>query len=122
MSPIDEKDDVDSLPSDSTSDLYSEADSEAEAEWERSLEQLQLVLTMVLVPWMGKYFGRKFAYWSTYFYARELLEGGKAITDDEQAGHGTWSGCMTLKSAGRTKRHSRQLVLWRRQPYELPSL
>ncbi|KAI9900345.1 hypothetical protein N3K66_004607 [Trichothecium roseum] len=64
VSPIDEKDDVDSLPSDSTSDLYSEADSEAEAEWERSLEQLQLVLTMVLVPWMGKYFGRKFAYWS----------------------------------------------------------
>ena len=63
-SPLDEKDDVDSLPSDSTSELYSEADSDAEAEWERSLEQLQLILTMVLVPWMGKYFGRKFAYWS----------------------------------------------------------
>ncbi|KAI9167653.1 hypothetical protein HJFPF1_03786 [Paramyrothecium foliicola] len=59
-----EKDDVDSLPSDSTSELYSEADSDAQAEWERSLEQLQLLLTMLIVPWMGKYFGRKFAYWS----------------------------------------------------------
>ncbi|KAJ6440436.1 cell pattern formation-associated protein stuA [Purpureocillium lavendulum] len=60
----DDKDDVDSLPSTSTSDVYSDADSEAQAEWERSLEQLQLILTMMIVPWMGKYFGRKFAFWS----------------------------------------------------------
>lgn len=60
----DDKDDLDSLPSVSTSDLYSEADSDAQAEWERSLEQLQLLLTMMIVPFVGKYFGRKFAYWS----------------------------------------------------------
>lgn len=61
----DTKDDVDSLPSDSSSsDLFSEADSEAQEEWERSLEQVQLLLTMILVPWIGKLFGRKFAYWS----------------------------------------------------------
>lgn len=60
----DDKDEVDSLPSISTDDIYSEADSDAQAEWERSLEQLQLILTMMIVPWMGKYFGRKFAYWS----------------------------------------------------------
>lgn len=62
----DEKDDdVDSLPSSiSTSDLYSEADSEAQAEWDRSIEQVQLLLTMVIVPWVGKLFGRQFAYWS----------------------------------------------------------
>ncbi|KAM0244646.1 hypothetical protein ACHAQJ_010739 [Trichoderma viride] len=61
----DNKDDVDSLPSESTSsDLYSEADSEAQEEWDRSLEQVQLLLTMILVPWVGKLFGRKFAYWS----------------------------------------------------------
>ncbi|KAH8170513.1 hypothetical protein LIA77_09294 [Sarocladium implicatum] len=60
-----EKDsDLDSLPSSSTSDIYSEVDSDAQEEWERSLEQLQLLLTMLIVPWMGKYFGRKFAYWS----------------------------------------------------------
>lgn len=64
---------LDSLPSTSTadssndSDLYTEADSDAQAEWERSLEQLQLLLTMMIVPWVGKYFGRKFAYWSTSF-------------------------------------------------------
>lgn len=60
----DDRDDVDSLPSTSTSDIYSDADSEAQAEWDRSLEQLQLILTMMIVPWMGKYFGRKFAFWS----------------------------------------------------------
>lgn len=61
----DDKDDLDSLPSISTDDIYSDtSDTDAQAEWERSLEQLQLILTMMIVPWMGKYFGRKFAYWS----------------------------------------------------------
>jgi hypothetical protein len=68
LSASDEKDEVDSLPSTSTSDLYSESesDSEAQAEWERSLEQLQLLLTMMIIPFAGKYFGRKFAYWSEF--------------------------------------------------------
>ncbi|KAL6865996.1 hypothetical protein ACO1O0_002096 [Amphichorda felina] len=60
----DEKDEVDSLPSISTSEIYSDADSEAQEEWERSLEQLQLLLTMMVIPFVGKYFGRRFAYWS----------------------------------------------------------
>jgi len=65
LSPSDEKsDDVDSLPSISTGDIYSDTDSEAQEEWERSLEQLQLLLTMMVIPFVGKYFGRKFAYWS----------------------------------------------------------
>ncbi|PSR85912.1 hypothetical protein BD289DRAFT_367830 [Coniella lustricola] len=59
-------DDLDSLPSISSSVLSSEsADSaDAQREWEESLEQIQLLLTMVVVPFAGKYFGRKFAYWS----------------------------------------------------------
>lgn len=67
--------DVDSLPSVSTDDLYSEADSEAQAEWERNMEQLQLLLTMMLVPWVGKYFGRKFAYWSECPLRRQIVQG-----------------------------------------------
>ncbi|PHH64097.1 hypothetical protein CDD81_4972 [Ophiocordyceps australis] len=63
MSPAEERDDVDSLPSISTSEIYSDDDADTQAEWERSLEQLQLVLTMIIVPWVGKYYGRKFAYW-----------------------------------------------------------
>lgn len=63
-----DNDDVDSLPSISSGVLDSEDDSEddsdAQQEWEASLEQLQLLLTMVLIPFAGKYFGRKFAYWS----------------------------------------------------------
>lgn len=59
---------VASLPSESTtdSDLETLSDySDAEAEWRESIEQLELLLTMVLVPFMGKYLGRKCAYWST---------------------------------------------------------
>ncbi|KAK3186533.1 hypothetical protein K4F52_004573 [Lecanicillium sp. MT-2017a] len=60
-------DDLDSLPSISTDEIYSDDedyDDDAQAEWERSLEQIQMLLTMVIVPFVGKYFGRKFAYWS----------------------------------------------------------
>jgi len=58
-------DDIDSLPSsDLSSDLDSEEESDAQKEWEASLQQLELILTMVIVPYAGKYFGRKFAYWS----------------------------------------------------------
>lgn len=64
VSASDDHDDVDSLPSISTDGLSSEADSDAQREWEASLEQLQLLLTMVIIPFTGKYFGRKFAYWS----------------------------------------------------------
>jgi hypothetical protein len=60
-----DQDDVDSLPSSiDSSDLDSEEESDAQREWEASLQQLELVLTMVIVPYAGKYFGRKFAYWS----------------------------------------------------------
>ncbi|RMZ91823.1 hypothetical protein DV736_g925, partial [Chaetothyriales sp. CBS 134916] len=60
---------VDSLPSSPTStsssltlsDLRSET--EAEREWKESLQQLELLLSLVIVPYLGKYFGRKFAYW-----------------------------------------------------------
>ncbi|KAI2618183.1 hypothetical protein GGR54DRAFT_640750 [Hypoxylon sp. NC1633] len=62
--PSPDRDDVDSLPSESTESFVSEEDYDAQKEWEQSLEQLQLLLTMILVPFAGKYFGRKFAYWS----------------------------------------------------------
>lgn len=67
LSPSDEKDEIDSLPSLSTDDIYSEADSDAQAEWDRSMEQLQLMLTMMIIPFVGKFLGRKFAYWSKSF-------------------------------------------------------
>lgn len=63
--PASDHDEIDSLPSTSTESFESEDDYDAQREWEQSLEQLQLLLTMILVPFAGKYFGRKFAYWST---------------------------------------------------------
>ncbi|KXJ87651.1 hypothetical protein Micbo1qcDRAFT_207853 [Microdochium bolleyi] len=61
---LDRDDDIDSLPSSSTESFESDDDFDAQKEWEASLEQLQLLLTMIIVPFAGKYFGRKFAYWS----------------------------------------------------------
>jgi hypothetical protein len=58
-------DEVDSLPSTDTGSTISgdEEPSDAEREWRESLQQLELLLTMVVVPYLGKYFGRKAAYW-----------------------------------------------------------
>ncbi|EED12364.1 conserved hypothetical protein [Talaromyces stipitatus ATCC 10500] len=59
-------DEIASLPSEtsSESDLLSDyEDSDAEEQWRESLQQLELLLTMVLVPVIGKYAGRRCAYW-----------------------------------------------------------
>lgn len=59
--------DIDSLPSSSTSSSVDDEEyvSDAEREWRESLQQMELLLTMVMVPYIGKYFGRKFAYYGT---------------------------------------------------------
>lgn len=60
---------LDSLPSSpttSSSSALSDDDldeSDAEKEWKESLQQLELLLTVVVVPYVGKYIGRKCAYW-----------------------------------------------------------
>jgi hypothetical protein len=65
-------DDTESLPDSGTSDDIDESEdenqheSDAEREWKESLQQLELLLTMVVVPYVGKYFGRKCAYWSEF--------------------------------------------------------
>jgi hypothetical protein len=68
-SPSPSDDEIDSLPSSSAGSTTSvspseeEAYSDAEREWRESLQQLELMLTLVLIPYLGKYFGRKCAYW-----------------------------------------------------------
>lgn len=64
-----DQDEVDSLPSLSSSILDGD---EAQQEWEESLEQLQLIMTIFLVPLAGKFLGRKFAYWSWARYMEWL--------------------------------------------------
>lgn len=66
-----ETEELDDLPSEPDSDEGTisdeeedeEGESDAEREWKESMQQLELLLSMVLVPWVGKYFGRKFAYY-----------------------------------------------------------
>ena len=56
----------DSASSDDIDDDEEVDESDAEKEWKESLEQLELLLTMVVVPYVGKYFGRKCAYWGEW--------------------------------------------------------
>lgn len=71
-------DEIDSLPeteTDSDEITIDESDgeeSDADKEWKESLQQLELLLSMVIVPYMGKYFGRKFAYWGKHTMHRQL--------------------------------------------------
>jgi hypothetical protein len=65
-------DEIASLPSEPTTDSDLDDDmsmsddySDAEEQWRESIQQLELLLTMVLVPFIGKYFGRRCAYWGT---------------------------------------------------------
>jgi hypothetical protein len=74
-----DEDDIDSLPStDSHSSLEDDDDahydSDAEREWRESLQQLELMLTIVVVPYIGKYFGRKCAYWGEFLRLHLLLD------------------------------------------------
>ncbi|MCJ1483465.1 hypothetical protein MMC06_003632 [Schaereria dolodes] len=69
-SPSTDPDEIASLPESAESDDIDSEDeleeSDAEKEWKESLQQLELLLTMVVVPYVGKYFGRKCAYWGDY--------------------------------------------------------
>ena len=65
-----------SLPDSASSDDIDSDDgqeTDAEREWKESLEQLELLLTMIVVPYIGKYFGRKCAYWSECLTLELLL-------------------------------------------------
>lgn len=70
---------LDSLPSSpttSSSSALSDDDldeSDAEREWKESIKQLELLLTVVVVPYLGKYFGRKCAYWGECARCSSLL-------------------------------------------------
>ena len=82
-SPTDElQDEINTLPS---SDTTSSADEESDAdrEWRESLQQLELLLSMIIVPFVGKYFGRKCAYWGEReigIFAKIMAEGSSADT------------------------------------------
>ncbi|KAF2009271.1 hypothetical protein BU24DRAFT_86336 [Aaosphaeria arxii CBS 175.79] len=61
-----EADEIDSLPSSATESSLDDDEyiSDAEREWRESLQQMELLLTMLIVPYIGKYFGKKCAFWS----------------------------------------------------------
>jgi hypothetical protein len=108
----DENNDIDSLPSEPDSDEvtvseedYSESD--AEKEWKESLQQLELLLSMVIVPYVGKYFGRKFAYWGRPSAA--LVTSVETANGSIKVGNSSWSGNIPSKSSSQTRPRSKAL-------------
>lgn len=68
-----DQDELDSLPSSvASSEVDMERGSDAEREWNESLQQLELLLTMLVIPYIGKFFGRKCAYWGWAKYMEWL--------------------------------------------------
>lgn len=39
----------------------------AQKEWEESLQQLQNLILIVVMPYFGKYMGRRWGYWRTFY-------------------------------------------------------
>lgn len=62
----------DQNPYASLDEQYSEEDEDslysydAEAEWEESKQQLNALFSLVIFPYLGKYLGKKFSFWSKY--------------------------------------------------------
>jgi hypothetical protein len=94
-------DDVASLPSEATTDsdldTLSDDFSDAEAEWRESLDQLELLLTMVLVPFVGKYLGRRCAYWGRQPWSQFLFISHTNQLIRSQVGRGSWNGNTPLR-------------------------
>ena len=112
-------DEIDSLPSSSAGSSTSsspsedEAYSDAEREWKESLQQLELMLTLVLIPYLGKYFGRKCAYWGEF--GRVKLVGSTDLKKRrglmiKQAGPSSWNGNIRFPSRSLVRLLSRAPV------------
>jgi hypothetical protein len=118
-SPSPSSDDLDSLPSTSASTTSispseEEWQSDAEREWKESLQQLELLLTMVLVPYLGKYFGRKAAYWGLFAPNSPVLM--QSTDEGKQGGRSIWSGSTRCILRLRIRACSRVLVLLKLLP------
>jgi hypothetical protein len=87
--------------------------SDAEREWNESLQQVELLLTMVLVPYLGKYFGRKCAYWGRF---NDDWSKDGHIADKQQAGDDSWSGNTPSVSRSPALEPSRVLALLKLPP------
>lgn len=113
-SPSGDFSDLDDLPSpstdtSSTSSQDEQGESDADREWRESLQQLELLLTMVLVPYIGKYYGRKFAYWGERAPDKEYR--GRMLTV-LQLGAKPWNGTILWRSWSRIRSYLRAVVLW----------
>ncbi|KAI9823169.1 MAG: hypothetical protein M1832_002612 [Thelocarpon impressellum] len=79
---------IDSLPSSPSTASFASSTSDAERQWHESLQQLELLLTMVLVPYLGKYFGRRFAYYGWAKWMEWWYPSVQVVTTNKAAARG----------------------------------
>lgn len=63
----DDVSDTSSLPSYPSSESSFDEDDHAamiQEEWEESMRQIESVLSVIILPFFGKWYGRRFAFWS----------------------------------------------------------
>ncbi|EIW71200.1 hypothetical protein M231_06419 [Tremella mesenterica] len=56
-------DSIDTDDTNDTEDYEAEQAALIQEEWEESLRQLEVVLSIIIMPYLGKWYGRRFAYW-----------------------------------------------------------
>lgn len=106
--------DDDETDTDTDMEYYRRA-SDAQAQWEESMRQIEQLLTYVLVPVIGKFFGRRFAYFRKYF-SNPDQQGRRFLLTQVlmQSGARLPVTGMERRLSFRTVRRSRPLVLQRR--------
>lgn len=60
---VDGSDDSLSYPSSESSFDSDDQHALIQEEWEESMRQLEMVFSVILLPFLGKWWGRKFAFW-----------------------------------------------------------
>lgn len=67
---VDGSDDSVSYPSSEASFDSDDQHALIQEEWEESMRQLEMVVSVILLPFLGKWWGRKFAFWGEFHRRR----------------------------------------------------
>lgn len=99
------------------SDYSDDGYSDAQEQWEESLRQLEQLVSFVLIPLIGKFFGRRAAFYGEYI--RRGKEHGN-INTNPQCGDWRWTGRRPRSSMSQTARPSTSVAFWGLSPYDRP--
>lgn len=101
------------------SDYSDDGYSDAQEQWEESLRQLEQLVSFVLIPLIGKFFGRRAAYFGEY--SREGRNGCNRMAILTQCGAWWWTTDRPRSFMLPTPRHSTSVEFWGLSRYDQTS-